>query len=452
AWTQGETHISGVLTSKSAKALAELTGFKLVGDAASPLRLSLSSTGVAQDGMALTSDIDTLGAQAQFAGTLAVDSARKMKIDGRLAILGERAQQLYTALGLSDGGLSPAAQVLSGEGEFKYGEGQWTYKGVRGTAVGAAYRGDFSLNVAGERPQFEGELTTGALHLPWLMRLALMTRDGSNPNAAASFDTNGGLPGDIDFKLKVGELSIMPGVELKDASVGLKQADDTIALAVDGIGDASAPFDAEVQFRRREVELEANGKISGGFELYNLLRSVDGHVPIAGQIDLSATLSGSGRSPSGLIAGLTGEGTYELKAPELSHVSPLKFASGLQDLNDANDLDRLVATVLFDGQMPFAGSEGKLVIDNGVVELAKIPVTAEGATGHLRTLFEFSSGQIDISARLQLDALEGLPAFEVAYSGHPRALERTRDLAALKSFIGVNVLQKGLDKLEELQR
>ena len=97
--------------------------------------------------MALTGELEALEAQAQFAGTLAVDPSHHALLDGRLAILAERAQLLYGSLGLTQAKLGPVAQVLSGEGALNFSNGQWHLTGLSGTAAGTAYRGDVSLEV-----------------------------------------------------------------------------------------------------------------------------------------------------------------------------------------------------------------------------------------------------------------------------------------------------------------
>ena len=451
-WTKGDVHVSGKLASKSTKALAELLGSKLIGNFDTPTKLSLSATGEPAAGMALSTDIEALGTQAQFAGKFSVDDQNGATLDGRLAILAERAQGFYKALGLGNSELGPAAQVLSGEGRLEYGDGRWKLAELNGTAAGTTYRGGLELVDLGGRPKLTGKLTTGRLHVPWLLGLALMPRDRGAEGSSASFDRVESVAGDLDLELKIGKMSALPGVALTEADVRLSKAGKWLKLDVTGRNETNVPVEFSTQFERKELELDVSGTLKASVELAKQLQSVAGLTPLTGQVELSATFTGAGRSPSGLVSALFGKGEYELKTPTLSPLDPVSFGGGLLDLKEANDLDRLISSVLFKGKMPFAGAKGTFGIENGLIRFSKLPLVAEGATGHLSTFMELASGKIDVGAVLKLDALEGLPTFEVAYAGHPRALEETRDLTSLKSFIGVNVLQRGLDKLEELQR
>ncbi|NNE21692.1 MAG: AsmA family protein [Rhizobiales bacterium] len=451
-WTKGDVHVSGKLVSKSAKALANLVGGSLVGTDDSAVNLTLSSTGEPQTGMALSTDIEALGAQAQFAGKFTVDGNNAAQLDGRLAILAERAQMLYRAMGLGNSELGPAAQVLSGEGALTFGKGRWSLAGLSGTAAGTAYRGDLNMIVTDGRLKLGGKVSAGKLHLPWLLGLALLPRDRTGDNVSVSFDRLESLPADLDLGLSIDRVSALPGVTLNDADIMLDKNQNLLKLKVTGRNSTRAPLELSAQFERKELELDVSGQVSGSFALAEYLRGVDGARPLTGEIELLAQFAGAGRSPSGLLSALAGKGTYELKTPVLSPLDPVKFSSGLIALNEASELDRLITSDLFTGQMPFAGAKGTLGIENGVIRFSKLPLVAEGAQGHLKTYVELASGKIDIGATLKLDTLEGLPTFEVAYTGHPRALEESRDLTSLKSFVGVNVLQKGLDKLEELQR
>ena len=269
---------------------------------------------------------------------------------------------------------------------------------------------------------------------------------------ALSFSSEEVLPFDADLKFEVGNLVSLPGLDLSRAKVSLSKSKDGLKAEVTGRNAGDRDVSWKTQFERRELELVVEGELSGAFELEKHLFTDKGLSPLAGVVELSSTFSGAGRSPSGLISALTGEGEYELKTPSLSPLDPVGFSAGLSDLRDANQLDRLISGKLFAGSMPFTGAKGQLKIENGVVQFSKLPLSAEGATGHVATFAELSSGKVDISATLKLDAVKGLPTFEVALAGLPSALETTRDLTAVKSYIGVNVLQKGLDKLEELQR
>jgi hypothetical protein len=451
-WTKGSVHASGNVAGKSARSLAALLGVRLYGEGDSAVRLTGSVTGEPAAGMALTAEVAALEAQAQFAGTLALDPSMRALLDGRLAVLAERSQLLYRSLGLLQGDLGPVAQVLSGEGALNFSNGQWNLSGLSGTAAGTAYRGDLGLDWTGERARLLGIASAGSIDLQWLLGLGLVSRETALADGALSFSSDDVLPFDVDLKLETNHLATFPGLDLKKARLSLAKAGEAVEVSVEGKNASDRDVSWNARFERRELELAVEGGLKAEFELEKHLLTDKGAAPLGGVIAVEADFTGAGRSPSGLLSALAGNGKYHLKTPSLAPLDPVGFSSGLAELDDANGLDRLIETRLFAGRMPFTGASGELTIENGVVRFSKIPLSAEGATGHVTVFGELGTGNIDISTMVQLDAVKGLPAFEVALAGAPAALETTRDLTAVKSYIGVNVLQKGLDKLEELQR
>ena len=67
-----------------------------------------------------------------------------------------------------------------------------------------------------------------------------------------------------------------------------------------------------------------------------------------------------------------------------------------------------------------------------------------------RLQFELKRARMFHSSNMQLTT--SFPSISMRIAGHPLSLERSYDTSALKSWIVVSVLQRGMDRLEELQR
>ncbi len=154
-----------------------------------------------------------------------------------------------------------------------------------------------------------------------------------------------------------------------------------------------------------------------------------------------------------MLAALNGDGTLALSGLTLAGIDPAGFAGGLAAAQTAADVDRLVDTTLRAGSIALPDATAVLAIGSGVAASAPIPATSDGVAGTLRLILDLATGKMDVSADLMLaDQGRSWPAFEVAWSGAPGALEPVYDVAALKSAVGVEVLKRGVDQLEALQR
>ena len=106
---------------------------------------------------------------------------------GRAAILAERVDGLYHALGLPLLDHGPAGRVLSAEGEVDLSRERLEVKSVAGAAAGASFTGSGSLGFLGERLTLQASAETGRLDFANTLGLLILPRDGKPVGATQPF-------------------------------------------------------------------------------------------------------------------------------------------------------------------------------------------------------------------------------------------------------------------------
>jgi hypothetical protein len=450
-WQDGDVHVSAEADDPSSAAVLGLLGFESRASEDAAARLTLSSTGTYGRGLATTLEASAYGARAQFVGALA-QGARGPRLSGRLAVLAERAALLYQALGVPAGELSPMAQVLSGEGGFAAEGGRLALEDLKGTMAGISYSGQATADLSGEAPQVGLRLDLGRLSAPWLLDALILPHDSKPHDITTRFPDQFSLPAAIDARLRIDTLDLMPGLALSPASLDLAASDARVDIKARGRSNGEGELALELSAVPGEAGARIAGGIAGQVPLGPVFQESDGTRVITGTSDISLSFAGEGRSPQGLATAATASGSYKLAAGVLGKISPVAFARDLEAASKPEDVDRLIRDSLSSGDMAFSGGEGTLTLDKGVLLASPLAIVAEAAKGELQILFEPAEGKVDIAVTLFLERPAGVPAFEIAYAGHPFALERSSDTQALKSDLVVKVLNESIRQLEELQR
>ncbi len=123
------------------------------------------------------------------------------RLNGRLALLAERADQVYRALGVPAGELSPMAQVLSGEGGLSAEDGKVRIDDLNGTLAGISYQGRVGADLTGEVPAVTARLDLGRVSAPWILNAIMLPHDGKPHDFTTPFPEDFGVPAGIDAKL-----------------------------------------------------------------------------------------------------------------------------------------------------------------------------------------------------------------------------------------------------------
>ncbi|HHI82112.1 MAG TPA: hypothetical protein ENJ99_03075, partial [Rhizobiales bacterium] len=453
-WQTSRLHVSGSLASKSVKKIAAIAGLELTGEKDSPGQLAFTATGQIRDGLATTADLSMFAAQSQFSGVVWYpEKTETIHTRGRLALLVEDTGDLFSAFGISSGEPSALARVLTAEGALESTGGNFRLKGLRGTAGGTTISGAIDASLSGNNPAFKAKLSAGRLSLLWLLGQFMLAHDGK-PHSSGSRLAPVFLDGPaLTLELDASEMDLPGKLAVTGAKVSLNSTDKALIFSATGKTAAkSEPFSAAFTLTGNHQMSTIKGRFNGAFPAASLIRDASGASVLDALVRMNGKFTGKGRTPGGLISALSGKGRYEIRKPVLYNVSPAPFAAALESAENPAAVDRLVKNVLRRGQLAFPGGKGDLTMEAGVLTFSPLAIKTPGATGKLRAVFELASGQLDLSAAIKLAKLPQMPPFELSWAGPPHALEPGIDIAALKSKVSVEALNRTMDKLEELQR
>jgi hypothetical protein len=118
-------------------------------------------------------------------------------------------------------------------------------------------------------------------------------------------------------------------------------------------------------------------------------------------------------------------------------------------------LDQLIAQQLASGPVKITPQPIALNLSAGIIRAARTGFTSDAATGSLRLTSDLASlrTRIDIAAQASGNGVaQAMPGLSMRLAGHPQSLQRSYDTGSLKTWVVTNVLQRGMDQLEELQR
>ena len=457
-WQTGMINLSGEVRSQKSSGLVQFAGIKVAPgkgrDRAG--HLTFSSSGTYQRGMATTLGGELFGLQGQYSGRIKRGPGG-LEINGRLALLSERAGDVLKILGLPSSELSPARRVFSAEGEVTYRNAEFAVNGINGTAAGATFKAGLKVLASAGEPKAALKLETRRLYLPWLLDVLVMPKDGARHSISSRFAASGIEPGAFSIRVNAAEMTLAEGVVLSDGVVNLSSNGAEVRADVTGKGAGKTGFKGEFEALLMAAGARVKGQISGGIELARLLKARNGDDVLEGIAEIALTFEGTGRSPGGVISSMTGTGSYSLARGIFRKLDPKAFARDVVDVKTPADVDRIMGKSLRSGDMTFVGGKGKIAIANGVFTATPLAISGAGARGRLKIFYEPVNDLLDVSIRLKIDPLKGLdslkslPPFEIAYAGERGSLLGSSDVTALKNHIAVKVIKEGLAKLDALK-
>jgi len=414
-------------------------------------KMALTATGKLNEGLATSADMEAFGVHSQFSGRIEASADKGPKATGRLGVLIENTDQLFGVVGLHRGDASPIGKVFSGEGEVGVDRHSFDLKNIRGTVAGTSFSGSFNLGFDNSQPTLKMDMQAGRLSLPFALGTALLGRDGSRYSAATRFSPQALAGLKADIKIKADKFDLWPAYEVKDGEFSLIGDKETLKIAVGGNSLSGKKIEFKLDANVGAQLTRVSGKVSGAVLMRDLLATDASAEVMAGSVFVAGEFAGSGRTPGGLLAALSGKGVYEISQGVAKNISPERFAQKLTEAETAKDIEVMIATRLRAGDMKFGDGKGSIKLESGVANFSPLTIRGPGAHGSLRAIYEIGNGLADVSMRLKLDNADEVPGFEIAYAGPPDKLAPSSDFAALKSHLTVAALNRTLDKLEALE-
>ncbi|MEO1161381.1 MAG: hypothetical protein AAFW74_13175, partial [Pseudomonadota bacterium] len=278
--------------------------------------------------------------------------------------------------------------------------------------------------------------------------------DGKPVRSATTFDATrlGWLNQSLTIAAQ--RAALLPGLALSGARTDIKRANkEAVNMSITGNAGSERRLSMFLAAQSAGPLLKLSGKLDATLALTDLLQTVDGQGAINGDIGLQLDFNGEGRSPGGLVSQLTGTGRAVPTSLRLPSFNLPGVTRRLAAIEDVNTIDEAINSTLSQGAVIVNAKPADVTLQNGNLRTGTIPLSAELASGTMRLSADFSGqrARADVSLKPKSND-DQVPGIAMRLRGHPQSLNRTYDTSALKSWVVVSVLQKGMDRLEELQR
>ena len=445
---QGGGDIAGTieLESSTSAAIVRLLGISPVAADPSPGRLVASVDGSMEQGFKAGIQAQLFGARFDFDGHIG-SNANFMTVNGKASARSTDISLLVAAAGLPSAVWPSGILVLDADIE-SYG-GESVSAVLDGRAGTARLAGNLAIGSDGK---ITGNLETGDMDITDVLAAAFIAWTGRAPGIDTSFAAGPplGLTGELWIAPK--SLRLHEGFEASDAQIGITATPEETRMAVFGKDAVGRKAVVELASRPDEGSRRIEGRIVLPVDLARQLRLVGGAPVASGEGAIELAFQSRGRSPGGALAALKGSGSYAFKDVRLANISPETFTRLIGEAQDAAGLNAAFDGLSGGGELAAGDVSGSITVDDGIAAFLPFRVSTRDADATIKTIAEVAEGKIDTSIILDLKAKEGLPAMEIAYAGSPLALVRSEDNAAITAALGFEILQKGVNELERVQR
>jgi uncharacterized protein involved in outer membrane biogenesis len=438
-----EISSSFTLRSATGAGLAKLVGMTPANAQGGPAKLSMTLTGSLANGLVADLQADAYGAKGKFQGKFLRNNGA-LTGTGRAGIFAERPGDLFLAAGVSD----YAGGALSLESDVEVALPKVALPNVQGFVAGAPLSGTITFENGNK---VKGEFATGPLSFGRLFGLVFMPWDGRPLNAELPFalEPPRGLTGELWIKPEY--LEVFDGLTVKETQIGISAARAEVRLAAFGKSDMGGDVAIEVGVKPQAGGKALDGRLVMPVDLARSLKDVNGAGIAQGLAKLSVKASGNGRTPGAVLAGLTGSGSYDIAGLKIANLNPERFAELVKTANSGEELKTAFMALSSEGILDFGSAAGILKIENGTVTMPDFAQASPAADVSLTPKIDLADARLDAAMQVKLKTLDDQPRFGVTYSGHPGALTRFVDIAALESKLGFRVVERTLRELEKLQ-
>lgn len=435
---------------------------------------TLAFDGVPSDGGALKADL-AFGSVA-----LALDGTASLQqgdpgFDGTISLRGPDILPLAFTLGQ----ILPGYAAMSLPSDLTAGVAldgyKFTFSGIKGRLADQEVAGVLEADFSREQPKLSGRFEVPVANLAVLGSSLL--GDGLSftplsdpvwPEAVFGDGLAGAVTLDLDLKadqLIVTETQRLANVELEMRYRPASLSPASLSLVLAQSSFAGGSLTGQIQIDRPDAALRTDMQmqLTGARAEELLWSSSQTERPLVeAGLTISAQLSSEGRSLSGLIANLGGEGTFNLADGILQQLNPSAFGLVMRAVDGGVEIDdqrlqRLFSGHLDSGSLQFSRGSGTFSVSNGVLRSRNVSFdTKERAT-------TFASGQLDLrdltlestwtlSVDSGVDAVAGgRPEVSLVFSGDARQPERSIDLSTFVGFLTIRAFEQEVQEIERLQ-
>lgn len=339
---------------------------------------------------------------------------------------------------------------------------------VAGVSVAGSLAGDLEPGQGETSRRLKGDLSLSALDLRFLSEAILGTDqwfsagDGSSiwPNAA--FGTPLLARTDVTLQLSADRLIVDEANTIEGAKAELRLTPTMLRL--DGLNGiyAGGKLDGTLALRRSGAEGAVSGtlKLTGGV-VRDLAWTRNDRPVASGSFDLFLEYQGSGRSISGIVAGLTGGGTFAVTDGELRGINPQAFPLVIRAVDAGLDLrDDKIREVFLNhmaaGSLGFRRIEGTVTLIGGRLSARNVVVDSSRAeifgSAEVNLNDWTLNGDFSVKVDPGENAVTGAePQVGLVFGGPVEAPVRTVDIAPFTAFLTLRAFEQEVERVEKLQ-
>ena len=428
-------------------------------------RAVVSFSGVPEKGLDSEMTIELGSSRLAASGTVLAPAPERLS--GRVRVSAESEDLLPLILfgGFSVPGLGealPARVSAVVEGDL----GKIAFDEISGSVGDVSFTAALRAEDSETGWQARGELTTDVIDFPWLAGLEL----GAPlfDEALRGWSTTAFLPhpfGNIRAVVKTTarRLKILAGVEIAEPQFDLRLAPGLAALENLSGTLAGGRFQGEFLISHRQGEAVISGKAGARrADLSELVWRREGRPVADGLLSFALEFDGVGRSASGVIAGLAGDGSFTIEEAVVRGVNPHAFASMIQAADAGLELTAERVREVFAGHLD-AGTlrvdraEAAVTIAAGVVRARNISTRVKSATTLGGATIDLNTLTLDSDWTLAVDPGEAekvsgaSPKVGLTFRGDLAAPVRRIDVSPLIGYLTVRAFEQEVRRIEKLQ-
>jgi large subunit ribosomal protein L24 len=330
-----------------------------------------------------------------------------------------------------------------------------TFDSLEGAVGGARVRGKLGFTF-GDEIGVDGGIGADVIDIPTALLVAIGAA-GHDSTEPLNRGLLSGWRGRVEFSALRGT---MPGGEFRPFSGVLRNDGQALVLENLTAGLGGGKLQADLSARKSPDGVALTGRVQ--------LEGVDGaalkHRGLAmpaGRVSARTSVSGQGRSAASLIGSLNGNGAVTIEQARIAGLDPRAFdaATRASDAGIARDDAKLAATVgpaLAAGALTVPSAEIPFAIRDGQLRVSNTTLTGDGARLSLSGGYDIAADQIDVRAALAATVTDnaniGRPEILVLLFGSPDKPNRTIDVAALSSWLGLRAIDRETKRLDAIER
>lgn len=428
-------------------------------DFAGPAELEISLDGRLDEGAATRLVLRGESMEASFDGEGVIE-ADALSLSGSARLESANLEPWLITAGVALPGASIGLPV-SLEADIDFRDGLMVVSGLSGDAAGSSVAGDLNVAFGEEIPAVSGWVSLDMFDLALVTEMvtgAAALADDGQGWPEEPFHQAMAAPFSTDINLRVAELYAGRAAEMADARFRLKIEDQSVGLSDFSADFAGGRLGGLVELRNDS----GTGLLSTQFSLEQADLAQLTELGLDGSLDLTASLTSTGKSIAGMMSSLAGSGTATVQDLVIQGINPdplpaiLAAADRIGAEIDAADTEAFAPEIVRDGAFTAGKLEIAYTVANGIVRAPPFTITSGDVvlSGDIRA----DLGAMTVSAETTVtydpgeeELVGSEPSVRFAAAGSPPDVEVRLDTAPLAQFLTQRALEREQARVEAMQ-